>query len=172
MRGTNFLEQWYPYPENITALTIDAPERFKDFNKYFPQVTLAFGDGRELKFQDNSFDIVFCNAVVEHVGKRGDQRQFIREIVRVGKKAFVTTPNLYFPIDAHTLIPFAHWLPKRMRFWIYKKLGREYWADVIHLNLLTPRNFLSLFPERIRVRIYKQKKFGIASNLIALMEKK
>lgn len=67
-RGTNFLEQWCPNPEKITALTNDKPERFQNFNKYFPEVKLIFGDGMSLNFSDNYFDIVFSNAVVEHVG--------------------------------------------------------------------------------------------------------
>ena len=48
VRGTNFLEQWYPYPQDITALTNDNPERFKDFSKCFPEVKLVFGDARSL----------------------------------------------------------------------------------------------------------------------------
>jgi len=67
-RGTNFLEQWYPHSEDITALTNDNPERFKDFEKYFPEIKLIFGNGKALNFPDNHFDIAFSNAVVEHVG--------------------------------------------------------------------------------------------------------
>ncbi|MFH1957597.1 MAG: methyltransferase domain-containing protein [bacterium] len=67
-RATNFLELWYPYPENITALTNDESEKFKNFNRRFPKVRLVFGDGKNLPFPDNCFDIVFSNAVVEHVG--------------------------------------------------------------------------------------------------------
>jgi hypothetical protein len=49
-RGTNFLELWYPYPENITALTNEEPEKFKDFNKHYPKVKLIFGDGKKFRF--------------------------------------------------------------------------------------------------------------------------
>ena len=170
LRGTNFLEQWYPYPENITALANDNPERFKDFSKCFPKVKLVFGDGKNLQFSDNHFDIVFSNAVVEHVGGRVKQRQFIYELVRVGKKAFITTPNHWFPLEAHTLIPFVHWLPQTIKFWIYRKLGREYYADVNHLNLLTPGRFLSLFPKEIRVKLYKHRILKITSTLSAAVE--
>ncbi|MFA5270773.1 MAG: methyltransferase domain-containing protein [Candidatus Omnitrophota bacterium] len=171
LRGTNFLEQWYSHPHRITALTNDNPERFNDFNKKFPEVKLLFSDGKKLEFSDNCFDVVFSNAVIEHVGGREDQRRFIQEIIRVGKRAFITTPNYRFPLEAHTLIPFAHWFPLKIRFWIYKKLGRGYWADVNHLNLLTERSFLSLFPVGIKVKVYKQRILGIASNLIAVAEK-
>lgn len=171
-RGTNFLELWYPYPENITALTNDESQKFKDFNKHFPKVKLVFGDGKNLDFSDNYFDITFCNAVVEHVGDYDNQRKFINEIVRVSKKSFITTPNYWFPVDSHTLIPFAHWLPWKIKFWVYKKLKREYWASIEHLNLLTLKKFISLFPNNVKVKIYKQKILGITSNLIAVVEKK
>ncbi len=46
---------------------------------------------------------------------------------------------------------------RKIRFWIYKKLGKGYWADIKHLNLLTPRKFLSLFPKGIKVKLYSQK---------------
>jgi len=170
LRGTNFLEQWYPYPENITALANDNPERFKDFSKCFPKVKLVFGDGKNLQFPDNHFDIVFSNAVVEHVGAEDKQRKFIHELVRVGKKSFITTPNYWFPLEAHTLIPFAHWLPEKTKFRIYKKLGREYWADVNRLNLLTSGRFLSLFPKEIRVKLYKHRILKITSTLSAAVE--
>lgn len=170
-RWTNFLEIWYPFPEKITALTIEDKEKFSNFIKIFPKVNLIFGNGKKVNFPDNSFDIVFSNAVVEHTGSREEQKQFIHEIVRVGKRVFITTPNYWFPIDSHTLIPFAHYLPLRLRFWIYKKLGREDYADLNHLNLLTPSEFLGLFPEQVKVNLYKQRCIGIVSTLVAVVEK-
>ena len=170
-RSTNFLEMWYPYPEKITALAVDEENKFLDFKKAFPKVTLVFGDGRGLNFKDNQFDIVFSNAVVEHAGSVNEQKRFIHEAVRVGKRAFITTPNHWFPIDAHTLLPFAHWLPVKYRFPIYRKLGRSYFADINHLNLLTPRQFLSLFPSNVNVRLIRQRILGITSSMLAVVTK-
>src|SRR4030042_1864807 len=129
LRSTNYLEQWYPYPGSITALTNEDPEKFTDFHKHFPKVKLLFADGKNLPFPNNHFDIVFSNAVVEHVGGMDEKRRFIHSLVRVAKRAFITTPNYWFPIDAHTLIPFTHWFPQGIRFYFYKKMGRSYWAD-------------------------------------------
>lgn len=149
-RGTNFLELRYPYPENIIALTNDNPERFKDFNKYIPKVKLAFGDGKILGFQIVTSISSSLTRSLSMSGGEEEQARFIYEIIRVGKKAFITTPNYYFPVDAHTLIPFAHWLPQKIKFWIYKKLGRAYWTDVNHLNLLTEKKFLKFFPDELK----------------------
>lgn len=170
-RSTNFLELWYPYPEKITALSHDDPGEFAKFKELFPKIKLIFGDAKNLDFPDNSFDIVFSNAVVEHVGNRNEQRKLIQELIRVGKRTFITTPNYYFPLESHTLIPIVHYFPVTIRFWIYRKLGKGIWADFDYLNLLTPKQLLSLFPSKISVKLLKQRIFGIPYSLIALVEK-
>lgn len=69
-------------------------------------------DGRSLPFETASFDWVFSNAVIEHVGGWEDQARFAQEIRRVASTGyFVTTPNRHFPLDPHTLIPFYQFFP-------------------------------------------------------------
>lgn len=75
-RVTSYLELWYPHPGQITALTNDEEKEFKNFREQFPEVKLVLGDGKNLDFPDNSFDIVFCDAVVEHVGTDEEQKRF------------------------------------------------------------------------------------------------
>jgi len=170
-RGTNPLEIWYSHKSKITALTIEDLCKFSEFRNIYPQVNLVKGDGKAMDFSDNHFDIVFCNAVVEHVGETKAQQQFINEVCRVGKKIFLRTPNRWFPIDFHTLIPFAHWLPINIRNWIYIKIGRSYFATVDRLNLLTAKRLLSLFPKNVEARLIKQRFFGLTSNLIVVADK-
>ncbi len=170
-RGINFLEQWYPHPENITALTNENPKRFEDFQKAFPKTKLVYGDGKCLDFPDGCFDIVFSNAVLEHVGSQHDQRKFIQEACRVGRKIFIITPNLLFPVDFHTLIPFAHWLPQRTKSWIYRILGQEFWADEERLNLLSIRKLAALFPDRINPKFIKLRTLGMTSSIISFVDK-
>jgi len=65
-------------------------------------------------FADRSFDWVFSNAVIEHVGGIEEQRKFASEISRVARCGyFVTTPNKFFPIEPHTLLPLYQFLPER-----------------------------------------------------------
>ena len=63
--------------------------------------TWVWGDGRILPFRDQSFDIVFSNSVIEHVGDTSSQQRFAAEIARVGKAYWVQTPNRLFPIEPH-----------------------------------------------------------------------
>src|SRR6516165_6097033 len=109
----NFFEALYPWPERITGV---GPTGLDRFTAAFPTVTAVRADGRELPFADGTFDLGFSNAVVEHVaGGRDGQRSFVHELCRVAGRVFVTTPNRYFPLEVHSLLPFAHWLPRGAR---------------------------------------------------------
>jgi ubiquinone/menaquinone biosynthesis C-methylase UbiE len=109
----NYLEKFYSYPENITAVGIGDLSLFRE---RYPKAKSFEGDGRALPFGDNSFDIAYSNAVIEHVGStRADQLQFLTELVRVSKRGYLTTPNRHFPIEIHTRTPLLHLLlPKKM----------------------------------------------------------
>jgi ubiquinone/menaquinone biosynthesis C-methylase UbiE len=50
------------------------------------------GDGCALKFDDGSYDIVFSNSVIEHVGSWEKQQEFAAELRRVGGALWVQTP--------------------------------------------------------------------------------
>jgi hypothetical protein len=137
----NFFEALYPWPERITAVGRTELDRFA---AAFPEVRAVRADGRELPFEDRAFDIGFSNAVVEHVaGGRDGQRQFVHELCRVARRVFVTTPNRWFPLEVHTLLPFVHWLPPGARERVIR------YDDV--LDPLGPRDLASLFPYDVRV---------------------
>jgi SAM-dependent methyltransferase len=141
----NFLEAMYPWRSRITAVN---PGEMPHFSEAFPEVRRVVADGRELPFDDGEFDVGFSNAVVEHLGDRDSQEAFVRELCRVSKRVFVTTPNRWFPVEVHTMLPFLHWLPARVRERLLGKLGR---ADVEGLRPLGPREFRSLFPYPVRI---------------------
>ncbi|HEV2591949.1 MAG TPA: methyltransferase domain-containing protein [Gaiellaceae bacterium] len=140
----NFFEALYPWPERITAVGNTELDRFR---AAFPSVTAVQADGRSLPFDDATFDIAFSNAVVEHVaGGREGQRQFVHELCRVATRVFITTPNRFFPLEVHTLLPFAHWLPDPPRARVLRRAGFD---DV--LDPLGQRELASLFPYRVHV---------------------
>src|SRR5205814_4162343 len=63
----------------ITFLNQYPPSRFESMRAMFPDAwNYVQGDGRALQFSDHEFDIVFSNAVLEHVGDWGDQQSFAR----------------------------------------------------------------------------------------------
>jgi len=141
----NFFEERYPWPERITAL---GQHDGVGFRARYPRIPYVQGDACALPFEDGAFDIVFSNAVIEHVGGRERQRQFVSEAIRVGRHVFITTPNRRFPIEVHTRLPLVHWLPDAVSHRVYDVTGREIGAEV---DLLTRRSFAQLFPGRVRV---------------------
>ncbi len=142
----NFFEEFYPWPERLTALGLHDGT---GFTAHYPKIRYVQGDGLELPFADGEFDVVFSNAVVEHVGGVEQQRRFASEAARVGKRVFMTTPNRHFPIETHTKLPFVHWLPRSAEHKVYDALGRH-WATKI--DLLSARDFAALFPGKVRVK--------------------
>lgn len=139
----NFLETAYKWPEQITGMSIDPLSGFK---KSHPTLGAVQGDACHLPFVDGAFDIVFTNAVIEHVGDRDRQRRMIAECLRVSRRAvFLTAPNRWFPFDTHSgLLPFVHWLPRR----VYQDLAGDK-----YLNLLSPRTLRRLVPPGVQARI-------------------
>ena len=101
-----------------------------------------------LPFTEGEFDLVYCSSVIEHVPPPR-RAAFAAEVLRVGRGRFVQTPAYSFPLEPHSLLPFAHWLPPRMRrpYWRLGAAGE--WEEI---QLLRRTEMESLFgpalPER------------------------
>jgi SAM-dependent methyltransferase len=103
---------------------VDLVER-PEYPGPFVQADAATG----LPFVDDEFDLVYCSSVIEHVApaRRG---AFAAELRRVGRGLYVQTPAFSFPIEPHSLLPFAHWLPvaARSRYWRVGAAGA--WEEI------------------------------------------
>jgi SAM-dependent methyltransferase len=141
----NFFEEHYPWPEQITALGLYEGAGFR---ARYPHIHYVQGDACALPFADGEFDVVFSNAVVEHVGERERQKQLVSEALRVGRRVFITTPNRWFPIEVHTRLPLVHWFPQRISHPVYGAVGKE---GAKQLRILSKRELESLFPGRVRI---------------------
>jgi len=141
----NFFEELYPWPERITALGLHDGAGFRT---RYPHIPYVQADACALPFEAGAFDIVFSNAVIEHVGGRERQRNLVSEAIRVGRRVFITTPNRRFPVEVHTRLPFVHWLPDSISHRAYAVAGKGIGNE---LDLLTRRSFAQLFPGRVRV---------------------
>jgi SAM-dependent methyltransferase len=151
----NAFEELYPWPERITALGL---HQGAGFRAAYPEIPYVQGDACALPFADDAFDIVFSNAVIEHVGRRDRQALFVREALRVGRHVFLTTPNRRFPIELHTRLPLVHWLPERYAHRAYDLAGAS-WAKENHL--LSARDLRGLFPVPVRI-------VGLGMTLVAI----
>ena len=143
----NFLEKHYPHRERITALGVESPEHFRE---RYPDVNVITYDGGIFPFDDGTFDLCWSNAVLEHVGSHANRReaqvQFLGEIARVSRAAFITTPNRWFPAEVHTRTPFLHWLPKPL-FDRYLRMRGQEWASGDYMDLLSAQDLRSVLQE-------------------------
>jgi hypothetical protein len=140
------LEDVYAYPERIVAGGYD-PREVLSARSCYPQPRYAVFDGCSLPFADRSFDLVFSNAVIEHILGPGRQEQFAREIMRVGKSWFVTTPNYWYPFESHYHLPCIQFLPRAARREYNRLLGTHIPKGTVQeLALLSARDLQRLFP--------------------------
>ncbi|MBV9670802.1 MAG: class I SAM-dependent methyltransferase [Acidobacteriales bacterium] len=143
-----------------------------------PYASQVGGDGRLLPFPDHSFDIVFSNSVIEHVGTYDDQLSFAREVARVGRSYWIQTPNRRSPFEMHLMLPFVHRMPRQWqqrivnRFTLWELMVKptpgeraSYLEHFLNeLNLLDEQTLASLFPE---ASILKETILGLPKSLIA-----
>jgi SAM-dependent methyltransferase len=154
---SNFLEEHYSNPHKITALST---EETKKFDQKYPLVKRVIYRGDIFPIKDQAFDIAWSNAVLEHVGNNAAQILFLKEIYRCSKRAFITTPNLYFPFELHTRIPFLHWLSKDTFDVFIRKIGKG-WAAGDYMNLLSFSRLKKLLSEAgIKNYQIKRNRFG------------
>ncbi len=144
------------------------------FKKYKNIKKIIIGDGRNTKIENNSFDIVHSNATIEHVGSLDNQLSFVKEMLRISKEVvFIQTPNRYYPLDFHTILPFIHWLPKNIHRNILKFLKLDFYSKEENLNLLS-LNDLKNICKILNIKNYKiikYKLFFFTSNLILIIHK-
>lgn len=166
---SNYLEAWYPEKAAITAVGIDDASFLEQL---YPGMTFVCANGLDLPFADRSFDIVHSSAVLEHVGSFANQVRFIEQCARVARRAiFLTTPNRWFPVEFHTVLPLVHWLPKSAFRALMRKTGRGFFADETNLNLMTARDLARAAAaakgmDRFAVRVSSVGLAGWPSNLL------
>jgi len=142
-RNANYIEKHYPFLQDMIALGLSESQ---EFQTNFPEVQAVVYNGDEFPFKNKAFDLCWSNAVLEHVGDRDAQLFFLEEIKRVARRAFITTPNRYFPVEVHTRTPLLHYLPKGM-FERYLVATGQSWAVGDYMNLLSESDLKSLLSE-------------------------
>lgn len=104
----------------------------------------ALTEGTRLPFESNFFDVVISNHVVEHVGRRDDQLDHLREIARVLRPdgvGYLATPNRWTLVEPHFHLPLLSWLPAGLRS-PYVRAARR--GSVYDCELLTRGRLVEL----------------------------
>jgi hypothetical protein len=137
--------------------------------------THVVGDGCRLDFGDNAFDIAHSNSVIEHVGDWQRKSAFAAECSRVARRHYVQTPNFWFPVEPHYLVPGFQFLPMQIQAALLCRLSlgriqrRNSLAAALEtvqgIQLLTEGMLRALFPHS---EILCERVFGLKKSLIAI----
>jgi Methyltransferase domain len=139
------------------------------------KISTVVGDATDLQYEDNAFDIVFSNSVLEHLGTLERQQRLANECARVGKRLWIQTPARSFPIEPHFLTPFIHYLPKSWRKkmlrnctvwgWLVRPSDTQIDDALDEIRLLNDKEMRVLFPD---CTIEREKVFGLTKSYIAV----
>ncbi len=151
--GTPSIWELVPVQPHVTLLNRTRPRQ----DLVSTNMAAVIGDACTLPYPDKSFDVVFSNSVIEHLGERERQAAFAQEARRVGQSYYVQTPNRWFPIEPHYVAPFIHWLPRgwqrRLVRWVtpwgwVTRPSPEQCAEMVaEIRLLDATELRSLFPD-------------------------
>lgn len=125
------------------------------------------GDATDLSgtFGDNSFDAVFSNSVIEHVGAEAKQEAFAREARRLAPAYWVQTPSPRFPVEAHTGVLFYWKQPQSFRDWTLNRWAKKWpgWVEMLReTRVLSEARMKALFTDG---QLYKEHRFGLEKSL-------
>ncbi len=150
----NLFLNTFRHSENLyTGLGIETLDKIKKKN---PNKRFLEYDGKTFPFNDKEFDWIFSNAVIEHVGNTDQQLHFINEMLRVSKNVFFTTPNKYFPVEAHTNTLFRHWFNRSFYQWC--KASKPSWSKK-NLLLISSKDINNLMKNSnaVRYKIFRNR---------------
>lgn len=166
--GREFNWTLLPFAPRVTILNLGVQ------GSQTAQFEWVLGDARQLPFPDQSFEIVYSNSVIEHLGTAEDQRRFADEVRRVGRSYFVQTPNRNFFLEPHVVTPFIHWLPRKWQARLLRNFTVWGWitrpndeAQTRYLDttcMLNETEFRALFPE---AEIWRERFLGLTKSFVA-----
>ena len=134
-------------------------------------ITYTRQDATALPYPDKSFELVYSNSLLEHVG-RGNQTKVSDEIRRIGNRYWVQVPHRNFPYEPHYRALFFYQMPVFVRRLIAKhwtsliKKPNYYLSEVDTIYPLDYSEMQALFPE---ATILREKFLGMTKSLIAVV---
>ena len=121
-----------------------------------------------------SFDLVFSNSLIEHVGGHNARSALARVIRSLAPRYFVQTPYRYFPVEPHWVFPAMQFLPVPVRRYIAPRwpLGHtrgwdpeQAFDQVLSTELIGATEMRSYFPDG---RLLWERFLGLPKSMIAI----
>lgn len=126
--------------------------------------------------QKATFDLVFSNSLIEHVGGHTRRQQLADTVAGLADRHWVQTPYRYFPIEPHWLFPFFASLPLAVQGAILERWHVSGWwpadhaeavANAMSIELLTRTQMKHYFPHS---RLVSERFKGLTKSVIAVRD--
>ena len=156
-------------PASLTVLNLmgqEAPDE---------RVDVQIGDACDPPscVRSETYDLVYSNSVLEHVGGHARRQQMADVVAASGERHWVQTPNRYFPLEPHWLFPGFQFLPISARIWVtehwplgyIRGVGRAAVEQVLSTELVGSREMSFLFPDS---ELQSERALGLTKSLIAV----
>lgn len=149
--------------------------------KVAAEVEMVQGDACDppAGLEDEGFDLVYSNSVIEHVGGPWRRQAFADSVHRLGRQHWIQTPYRYFPIEPHWVFPGVQFMPLAARTTVDRRWPlrarrsidpavdprREATDFALAIELLSKTEMRHLFP---RSDIVEERFAGLTKSLIAV----
>jgi hypothetical protein len=138
-------------PLEITCLNLRAEPGSQRVGQ--ATIDVVVGDATRPPVDPRDYDLVFSNSVIEHVGGP-DAIGAFAEVTRSASRYFLQTPNRWFVVEPHFVLPLHFLLPRRVKAAIVmwwdrgprRRTYRQALERVDSIHLLTRRELELLFP--------------------------
>lgn len=152
-------------PAHVTTVNLDPsdpPERWIDH---------IVGDACTLRL--DGYDLVFSNSLLEHVGGHLQRRQLAQRIQAAAPRWWVQTPNRWFPIEPHFVVPGMQFMPTPVRATVAahwhagpRRMNKAAARKMVEgIDLIGRRELAGLFPD---ARIVVERFAGMPKSIIAV----
>ncbi len=156
-----------PVPLDITIVNLPGASPTPPASTHHT-MTLIEGDGCDTGFDDGQFDLAVSNSVIEHVGDAGRRAALAHEVRRLAPRYWVQTPSIWFPIEAHSLMPGWWFYPAPLRAWFIRRWRRRLpaWSRMVEeTTVLSRREMAALFPD---ATMHTERRFGLPKSYVAM----
>ena len=160
-------------PTFIHIVNLQAPPpEFPDWMRVDQGDACALGP----EVAGNSYDLVFSNSVLEHVGGHAQRARFAANVRELGPRYWVQTPYRYFPLEPHWLFPGFQFFPLNVRAEISRRWPLVHFPPenrtasirrVMEIELVSKTEMCAYFPDST---LLSEKTSGLTKSLIAVKQ--
>jgi hypothetical protein len=147
--GTTEIWQHIETPLDITIVNLPGVSKHDGVQSHH-RFTFLDGDATDLDFPDGSFDMIFSNSVIEHVGGPANELRFADQVRRLAPAYWVQTPSKWFPLEPHSGVPFWWFLPRTIRNMMHRRWAVRVpaWNDMVKGTTVLEKSALkTYFPD-------------------------